>query len=246
MGKYESVKKRPAIKEDKTNYQGVTTGRKKVKIGDKEVEIYNGFQNPEAYEDYQYNGNTYKVRKDVRPALERLIAGAKAEGINIPMSSSFRDYKSQVKSYQESGGSGSAANPGGSRHGFGDAFDFSDPRHPAKGKNATKNYEITPTYAWLAHNAHKYGFVAPDEMYNGKKPEPWHYEYYADYDPNLQQQAISQEQAMRTMPLSINPSMIQPRQLDYSKSLVSNLAYQPQQLPLPTFAINGDRTRNEL
>ena len=36
MGKYESVKKRPAIKEDKAKYQGVTTGRKKVKIGDKE------------------------------------------------------------------------------------------------------------------------------------------------------------------------------------------------------------------
>ena len=245
MGKYESVKKRPAIKEDKTKYQGVTTGRKKVKIGDKDVEIYNGFQNPEAYEDYQYNGRTYKVRKDVRPALERLIAGAKAEGIDIPMSSSFRDYQAQVKNYRESGGSGSAANPGGSRHGFGDAFDFSDPRHPAKGKNATKNYEVTPTYAWLAHNAHKYGFVAPDEMYNGKKPEPWHYEYYADYDPNLQLQAVAQNKAMSTMPLSINPSMIQPRQIDYSKSLVSNLAYQPQQLPLPTFALNGDRTRNE-
>ena len=34
MGKYESVKKRPAIKEDRAKYQGVTTGRKKVKIGD--------------------------------------------------------------------------------------------------------------------------------------------------------------------------------------------------------------------
>ena len=32
MGKYESVKKRPAIKEDKAKYQGVTTGKKKVKI----------------------------------------------------------------------------------------------------------------------------------------------------------------------------------------------------------------------
>ena len=244
MGKYESVKKRPAIKEDKAKYQGVTTGRKKVKIGDKDIEIYNGFQNPEAYEDYQYNNNTYKVRKDVRPALERLIAGAKAEGIDIPMSSSFRDYKTQVKTYRESGGSGSAANPGGSRHGFGDAFDFSDPRHPAKGKNATKNYEVTPTYAWLAHNAHKFGFVAPDEMYNGSNPEPWHYEYYADYDPHLQQQVLAQQQPV--IPLPINPSVIKAPQVNYGLSLAGNLREQPEQPQLPILALNSMRNSNEL
>ena len=244
MGKYESVKKRPAIKEDRAKYQGVTTGRKKVKVGDKEIEIYNGFQNPEAYEDYKYNDRTYKVRKDVRPALERLIAGAKAEGIDIPMSSSFRDYQAQVKNYRESGGSGSAANPGGSRHGFGDAFDFSDPRHPAMGKNATKNYEVTPTYAWLAHNAHRFGFVAPDEMYNGKKPEPWHYEYYADYDPHLQQQILAQQQPVR--PLPINPSMIQAPQVNYGLSLAGNLREQPEQPLLPTLALNNIRSSNEL
>ena len=130
MGKYESVRKRPAIKEDKVKYEGVTTSRKKVKIGDKDIDIYNGFQNPEAYEDYQYNGNTYKVRKDVRPALERLIAGAKAEGIDIPMSSSFRDYQAQVDNYNKGlakGNTNKVAKPGGSRHGFGEAFDFTDP-----------------------------------------------------------------------------------------------------------------------
>lgn len=246
MGKYESVKKRPAIKEDKAKYQGVTTGRKKVKIGDKDIEIYNGFQNPEAYEDYQYNNNTYKVRKDVRPALERLIAGAKADGIDIPMSSSFRDYKTQVNTYNKSlakGNSGKAAHPGGSRHGFGDAFDFTDPRYNTD-KPSTQNYEITPTYKWLAHNAHKYGFIAPHEMYTGSNPEPWHYEYYADYDPHLQQQILAQQQPVR--PLPINPSVIQAPQVNYGLSLAGNLREQPEQPLLPTLALSNIRSNNEL
>ena len=246
MGKYESVKKRPAIKEDRAKYNGVTTGRKKVKIGDKEIEIYNGFQNPEAYEDYQYNDRTYKVRKDVRPALERLIAGAKAEGINIPMSSSFRTYDKQVETYNNSiakGTKGKAARPGGSRHGFGDAFDFTDPRYNTD-QPSTQNYEITPTYKWLAHNAHKYGFVAPHEMYVGSNPEPWHYEYYAEYDPHLQQQMLAQQQPVR--PLPINPSVIKAPQVNYGLSLAGNLRQQPEQPQLPILALNSIRNSNEL
>lgn len=228
MAKYASVKSRPKIKEDTVDYQGKKTGHKKIKVGDKELDIYNGFQNPEAYEDYEYAGNTYKVRKDVRAGLERLIAAAKADGINMPMSSSFRDYNTQVKTYGESGGSGSAATPGQSRHGFGDAFDFSDPRHPAKGKNATKNYAITPTYAWLANNAHKYGFVAPQEMYSGKKPEPWHYEYYSEYDPHMQQ---APQIAVAPRPVAISPSIIPERNIDYGTTLAGGLT-KPQQYDL--------------
>ena len=240
MAKYASVKTRPKIQEDTVYYNGKKTSHKKVKVGDKELDIYNGFQNPEAYEDYEYNGKVYKVRKDVRPGLERLMAGAKAEGITIPMSSSYRDYNGQVNSYKESGGSGSAATPGYSRHGFGEAFDFSDPRHPAKGKNVTKNYEITPTYKWLAANAHKYGFIAPQEMYAGSKPEPWHYEYYSEYDPYTQQQQVV-AQAVPDKPVPIQPSIIQPKQIDYGKTLAGQLAYAPIQLPqeLPTLAYGG-------
>ena len=76
-------------------------------------------------------------------------------------------------------------------------------------------------------------------MYTGDNPEPWHYEYYEAYDPNLQQPAVVQQQVLPQKPISINPSMIQPQQIDYGKSLVANLASQPQQLPLPAFAVNG-------
>ena len=198
-------------------------------------------------EDYQYNDITYKVRKDVRPALERLIAGAKAEGIDIPMSSSFRDYQAQVDNYNKGlakGNTNKVAKPGGSRHGFGEAFDFTDPRYNTD-KPTTQNYEITPTYKWLAHNAHKYGFVAPQEMYmNPDKAEPWHYEYYAEYDPHLQQQILAQQQPVR--PLPINPSVIQAPQVNYGLSLAGNLREQPEQPLLPTLALNNIRSNNEL
>ena len=162
------------------------------------------------------------------------------------MSSSFRDYKTQVNTYNKSlakGNSGKAAHPGGSRHGFGDAFDFTDPRYNTD-KPSTQNYEITPTYKWLAHNAHKYGFVAPHEMYTGSNPEPWHYEYYADYDPHLQQQILAQQQPVR--PLPINPSVIKAPQVNYGLSLAGNLREQPEQPQLPILALNSMRNSNEL
>jgi LAS superfamily LD-carboxypeptidase LdcB len=231
MAKYASVKSRPKIKESTVTYQGKKTGHKKVKIGDKELDIYNGFQNPEAYEDYEYAGKTYKVRKDVRAGLERLIAAAKADGIDMPMTSSFRDYDRQVKTKAQSvaKGTGSkAAAPGHSRHGFGEAFDFTDSRYNTN-RPTTQNYRVTPTYAWLADNAHKYGFIAPQEMYaNPKTAEPWHYEYYSEYDPHTQQ---VQQVAVAPRPVAIAPSVIPDRNIDYSTSLAGGLA-KPQQYDL--------------
>ena len=81
-------------------------------------------------------------------------------------------------------------------------------------------------------------------MYNGKKPEPWHYEYYADYDPHLQQQILAQQQPVR--PLPINPSVIQAPQVNYGLSLAGNLREQPEQPLLPTLALNNIRSSNEL
>ena len=126
--------------------------------------------------------------------LNLLAAQAKKEGVDFDVSCAYRTYQRQIELYDESKGSGSAATPGFSAHGWGLAVDFStlfQIQHvyaKNNGVNSTSdkaaNYVRTthPFYIWLSKNAPKYGWYNPARLGSGHGvQEAWHWEYWGFY-----------------------------------------------------------------
>jgi len=126
-----------------------------------------------------------QVSSDMAPALEKLVAGAKANGINLKLSSGYRSetlQKQFFESYSARDGEAAAtkysARPGTSEHQTGLAADL-------MAANDKCSLEIcfadTPEGQWLAGHAHEYGFIiryAKDkEKITGYQYEPWHIRY---------------------------------------------------------------------
>jgi len=91
--------------------------------------------------------------------LTRLIADAKAEGVTIGITDSYRTYETQVDLVRRKGlysQGGLAAAPGTSDHGWGLAADL---RLDASAQ------------AWMRANAERYGFAEDTPR------EPWHWAY---------------------------------------------------------------------
>jgi LAS superfamily LD-carboxypeptidase LdcB len=98
-------------------------------------------------------------------AMDSMIAAAKADGVNIKLTDSYRSYDEQVSTKRRKGKK--AATPGKSNHGWGVAFDI-----------ATGGYD-SQVYQWLAKNAGRFGFVNPNwAQKGGNNPEPWHWEFW--------------------------------------------------------------------
>jgi hypothetical protein len=92
-------------------------------------------------------------------AFDAMRRAAAADGIGLPVTSSYRSYDQQVQMVQTEGlygQGGLAAAPGQSEHGWGRALDLKT------GSDAQ---------AWLRQHAGDYGFTAP------VAGEPWHWEY---------------------------------------------------------------------
>ena len=106
---------------------------------------------------------------------------AKKEGLTLYVNSAYRSYNSQKEVYQEyvvshgKDASKYAAMPGYSEHQTGLALDIFKPG------TTTKTFENTKEAAWLAKNAHKYGFILRypkgKENITGYAYESWHYRY---------------------------------------------------------------------
>ncbi len=104
-----------------------------------------------------------KLQPAAADAYERMVAAARADGIQWSLTDSYRTYEEQVRLAREKGlyrDGGLAAVPGQSNHGWGTAVDL--------GGGANRNN--TPQNDWLRRNAHRFGFQTIPR-------EPWHWEY---------------------------------------------------------------------
>ena len=130
-------------------------------------------------------GERRMLRKEAAQAIEGLMKGAKAAGIDLKGTSAFRSYAYLVNlfnAYVERDGKEQAmkysAPPGHSEHQTGLAIDVS---------SASVNYQLTQSLGetvegkWLANHAHEYGFIIryqkEFEDETGYMYEPWHLRY---------------------------------------------------------------------
>lgn len=108
---------------------------------------------------------------------------AKKENLTLVLTSGYRDYTTQerlYKNYSSTYGKDEAetfsARPGHSEHQLGFALDI-----VSYGVDLVEEFELTPEFAWLKENAHKYGFILrypkESEHLTGYIYEPWHYRY---------------------------------------------------------------------
>ena len=119
-------------------------------------------------------------------ALKDFIAGARAEGLSVCLSSAYRSYNEQTylfnRKVSQCGGDEAAAarivnRPGTSEHQLGLAADIIDLNYPY----LDEGQEETSTQKWLMENSWKYGFIL--RYPNGSSDitgiiyEPWHYRY---------------------------------------------------------------------
>ena len=110
------------------------------------------------------------LRCDAARPLEELNKAFRAHfGRNLDVSSSYRDFATQVLTKQLRGGLASA--PGKSNHGRGLAVDFG-------GFGGGGQFDL-PTYLWMKQHGPDYGWYHPPYMEpGGAGPfEPWHWEF---------------------------------------------------------------------
>lgn len=127
--------------------------------------------------------------------MNLLLAAAKRDGVTVNITSSYRDYATGVRLYNENVAKGTpknAAHPGYSAHGFGGAVDIGclwQAQTDAAAKFGVKKTAGDtaagyvrahhPTYAWLAANGPKYGWYNPARLNAGMgTQEAWHWEYW--------------------------------------------------------------------
>jgi len=124
----------------------------------------------------------HQVRCDAAGALIALNEAFLAEfGYNLPIGSTYRPFETQIQLALTK--PHLAATPGTSFHGWGLAIDF--------GGNIFGGASVE--YQWMLQNAPTYGWDNPLwARVDGRKPEPWHFEFMAgksnnsNWQPNVQ------------------------------------------------------------
>jgi D-alanyl-D-alanine carboxypeptidase len=121
----------------------------------------------------------HRLRKAAFLALKAMDAAARAEGVTLLVSSSYRSYAYQVEVWNrgvkadgEAETAASVAQPGHSQHQLGTAVDFG---------SITDAFAQTKASRWLSLNSRRFGFSLsfPRDMSaeTGYKWESWHYRY---------------------------------------------------------------------
>ena len=127
-------------------------------------------------------------------AMKDFVAAARAEGLNVYLSSGYRDYNTQSYLYNRKISQGYSAEdaarivapPGTSEHQTGLACDITDRYYELK----DSSLENTALYQWMSQHCHEYGFIvrypkdkcglttadAADSV-TGIIYEPWHFRY---------------------------------------------------------------------
>lgn len=129
-----------------------------------------------------------QLRAPARDALVRMAEAARAEGITLVVSSTYRSYSYQksvfernVKEMGKSEAERVSAPPGMSQHQLGTVIDFG---------SITDEFATTAQSRWLTANAAKYGFSLSFpkgmEPVTGYMWESWHYRYISQPAAELQ------------------------------------------------------------
>lgn len=138
------------------------------------------------------------LRRETALAYIKMSDAAANDGVIFKISSGLRTVEDQVTTYNYwYAQAGTAANnfsalPGHSEHHLGTTIDILSP----EGNYKLNTFGGTRASAWLAENAHKYGFALsyPDGKTNitGYVPEPWHYRYLGiDHATKVYKQNLS-------------------------------------------------------
>ena len=144
---------------------------------------------PKAYSvDLMELSNGERIDSRIYPSLQKMFDDARAEGVYPIVRDGYRTAEEQqelmdekIQAYVNEGYSRADAKkaaedwvaiPGTSEHQLGSAVDIN------ADKAKCSNEEV---YAWLAENAHEYGFILRypqgKEDLTGISYEPWHYRY---------------------------------------------------------------------
>lgn len=137
--------------------------------------------------------NGYSIDSRVFPALQEMLAGARAAGYNPLVCSAYRSREKQTylhrrrmntylqRGYSQEQASDAAAfwvaKPGTSEHQAGLAADIVDAAYPT----LNKSQENRPVQKWLMAHCAEYGFIlrypTDKSELTGVGYEPWHYRY---------------------------------------------------------------------
>jgi D-alanyl-D-alanine carboxypeptidase len=128
---------------------------------------------------YQIGRNDLMLRRAAAEALEEMAAAAKANGVTLIASSSYRSYDYQVEVYnrnvREMGREAAdreSARPGYSQHQTGLVVDFG---------SIDDSFAETPAGRWIEANGSRFGwsisFPKGYEDVTGYRWESWHYRY---------------------------------------------------------------------
>ena len=147
---------------------------------------------------YAYDENS--TTKEVFDAFKKMWQKAKSEDINLIITSSYRDYESQAKLWDnyannkgEEWADSFAARAGYSEHQTGLALDI------VTYNSTMDNFDDSPEAKWLKKNAYKYGFILRypkgKEDITGYDYEPWHYRYVGiDAAKEIQNKGITYDE----------------------------------------------------
>ena len=119
------------------------------------------------------------LRSVVLPDLTAMVADARAAGLTLPLSSTYRGFEYQEQLFTRSLATQSSevverelARPGHSEHQLGTTMDFG---------SVDASFADTAAGRWLAANAWRFGFVLSypqgSDQETGYIHEPWHYRY---------------------------------------------------------------------
>lgn len=133
---------------------------------------------------YSYDGN--QITKEANDAYVSMWNGANNAGLTLIVNSSYRNYISQERVYNNIKASSGqkeadkvAARPGHSEHQTGLAIDVFE-----IGNQSTATFKDSPAYTWLCENAYLYGFIEryPEdkEYLTGYSFESWHWRYVGE------------------------------------------------------------------
>ncbi|GAM16760.1 M15 family metallopeptidase [Mesobacillus selenatarsenatis] len=125
------------------------------------------------------------MRVEAAEALEKMFVGARNDGIELAAVSGYRSYgrqetlfNAEVSKVGEEKALQAVARPGSSEHQTGLTMDISS---KTNNFNLNEQFGSTKEGVWLAHNAHKYGFILRyprgKEGITGYMYEPWHFRY---------------------------------------------------------------------
>ena len=144
------------------------------------------------------------LRAVLMPALEKLVAAARAAGVTLRVGSGYRSYATQaslfasyVRQHGEAAASRFSSRPGHSEHQSGLAVDFAGADQTCWVDDC---FERTAAGKWLAAHAHEYGFILRypkgKEKITGYQYEPWHFRYVGrELAGALQQSGLTMEEA---------------------------------------------------